>query len=159
MLARAVVMGVLPQGWPRVFGPKLSPERCVPLGAPLVYGVTLRAPKVRFRPGAACLLPKPAGAAPTPKLKGAGLAPPAIGQGCRLLGPALVMELGAVAVPGGTTAGVAATPGWVPAWVPEVQEVGEEPPKATCVALPKVSRPRAEVRATAAVEAGAARCP
>ena len=84
---------------------------------------------------------------------------PAIGQGCQLPGPALVTEPGAVAVPGGTTAGVAAQPGWVPAWVPEVQDVGEEPPKASCVALPKESWPRAEVRARAVVEARAARGP
>ena len=84
---------------------------------------------------------------------------PAIGQGCQLPDPALVTEPGAVAVPGGTTAGVAAQPGWVPAWVPEVQDVGEEPPKASCVALPKESWPRAEVRARAVVEARAAHGP
>ena len=48
VLARAVVLGVLSRGWPRVFRPKLSPERCVLLGDLLVCGVTLRAPKVRL---------------------------------------------------------------------------------------------------------------
>ena len=126
VLALVVVMGVLPQGWSWVFGPKLFLKWCVLLGALLVCGVMLRAPKLQLRSGAACRLPNPAGAAATPKLKGTGLVLPAIGQCCQLLGPALVMEPGAVAVPGGTTAGVAAKPGWEPAWVPEVQDVGKE---------------------------------